>query len=649
MAAIIQTYQPREVDRVVSPTPVQAGQTALGNLAEGMGQIADAAWTFEDELATAHAYQVDTEFSNLLRETMDNPETGYRQTRGMAAVERGQQVLQDVQTRYREMVGHLNPRVREATLRSLESRWQTFVSAVQSHSTAQARAGVAGASRARISAATEDAAIAILNGDADAYANAELTVRATVEESAAYLAAEPAAQERMLREALSPLHTSVIDVVGAEQGARAALGYYWEHADEIATSDRLDIQPRLVAAASDEEGAEQGNAAFDEVIADPPQWEGSNLEPIAAEGGATELQNPAMRDYVGVMPEEDPEVAALRGPQMSVPTPQGFLDPQRPDLLPPQRGEYIPPAEFVPPPTIEEARAALDQIENPRVRAAAIESFDLRVTQWQAEQEQVHDQALAAAYEAVEQGAHPITGIPPNVRAMLTPQEQSQLISYSRNLASAMDPDTPDDVFYELSLLRETGDVQGLARALLNNRDRISGSDYRSFSNSLAAMQGGEDGDINFGTLRTVIDRELRLFNISTTSTATPDERALQMRVQNEIERWMRGSESLPDEGAIRQRTQELLVELTLDTNRVGDERTLRGVDIDFTGATSTATDDVTLDQMQAAADDNGLTVHGVRVSSDDLQATTGRLTAVLGRDPTAQEVFGALVRITTR
>ena len=146
-----------------------------------------------------------------------------------------------------------------------------------------------------------------------------------------------------------------------------------------------------------------------------------------------------------------------------------------------------------------------------------------------------------------------------------------------------------------------------------------------------------------------MIDRELRLFNISTTSTATPDERALQMRVQNEIERWMRGSENLPDEGAIRQRTQELLVELTLDTNRIGDSRTMRGVEIDFTGATSTATDDVTLDQMQAAADDNGLTVHGVRVSSDDLQAVTGRLTAVLGRDPTAQEVFGALVRLTTR
>ena len=198
-------------------------------------------------------------------------------------------------------------------------------------------------------------------------------------------------------------------------------------------------------------------------------------------------------------------------------------------------------------------------------------------------------------------------------------------------------------------MLRETGDVQGLARALLNNRDRISGSDYRSFSTSLATMQGGEDGDINFGTLRTVIDRELRLFNISTTSTATPDERALQMRVQNEIERWMRGSENLPDEGAIRQRTQELLVELTLDTNRIGDSRTMRGVQIDFTGATSTATDDVTLDQMQAAADDKGLTVHGVRVSSDDLQAVTGRLTAVLGRDPTAQEVFGALVRLTTR
>jgi hypothetical protein len=356
-----------------------------------------------------------------------------------------------------------------------------------------------------------------------------------------------------------------------------------------------------------------------------------------------------MRDYVGVMQEEDPEVAALRGPQMNVPTPQGFLDPQRPDLLPPQRGEYIPPAEFVPPPTIEEARASLDQIENPRVRAAAIESFDLRVTQWQAEQERVHDAALASAYEAVEQGAHPITGIPPNLRAMLTPQEQSQLISYSRNLAAGMDPDTPDDVFYELSLLRETGDVQGLARALLSYRAQISGADYRTFSTALASLQGGDGGDINFGTLRTVIDRELRLFNISTTSTATPDERALQMRVQNEIERWMRGSENLPDEGAIRQRTQELLVELTLDTNRIGDSRTMRGVEIDFTGATSTATDDVTLDQMQAAADDNGLTVHGVRVSSDDLQAVTGRLTAVLGRDPTAQEVFGALVRLTTR
>lgn len=701
MVAIVQTYQPREVDRVFSPTPVQAGQTAMGNLAQGMTDIADAAWTFEDELATAHAYQVDTEFSTLLRETMDNPETGYRQTRGLTAVQRGQEVLQEVQQRYRAMITDLNPRVREATLRSMEGRWQTFVSAVQSHSRAQARAGAAAASRARIEAAQEDGIRAILAGDPAGYETAMGVVRATIEDSPAYQAADPAERDRLMRNATSDLHVATLDVVASEQGARAALAYLDEHRDEMSTDDLLTLQPRLYSAAQDEEGAEQGNTAFDEVLAEPPAWGGlpeptigdevqnfglgnpaelqqsaydagdvalsseygvtvqqgftaderDMITDFSAGFGATELQNPAVRPYVGAVRVPDQSVMTGRR-YTSTPTPQGFVDTM--PLMPERPQAFIQPPEFVRPPTIEEARADLEQIENPRIRAAALESFDLRVTQWEAEQERVHDAAVAQAYDLVERGAHPITGIPPSTRAMLTPQEQSALITYSRNLAGALDPDTPDEVFYELSLLRDAGDTRGLAAALQANRTQISASDYRTFTTDLASMQAdaAEVPQINFGEVRTVIDRELRAFSVSTTSTASEEDRAIQMRVQNEVERWMRREAeggTMPDQGQVRAYTQELLTSITMDTWSIGDAVTMRGVQIDFDGVTQTPDDDLTIERLSDVAAANGLTVNGVSVSMEDLSQVEETLARSLGRAPTAREVWGALSRITLR
>lgn len=267
MVAIVRRYEPSVVEQRSTVVPVQAAQTSIGALADGLQAVGDAAWNAEDEIATAHAYQVDADFTDFMRITMDGDgegAAGYLASRGMEAVAGRETVLEQVQSRYRQMVESLNPRVRPATVRSLETRYQAFLGQVNRHADAQRRAAVAAAGVRRDEASRNAAIRAGILGDMDGFNTALAAIEGT---AADMYPNDPAAQAAYVQEHASDAYRAVAQGIAEESGDSAAWDFVEANQGRFETGDLWTMAEAYRGGALDERGMQAADAAVDAVIA----------------------------------------------------------------------------------------------------------------------------------------------------------------------------------------------------------------------------------------------------------------------------------------------------------------------------------------------------------------------------------------------
>jgi hypothetical protein len=195
-------------------------------LGSALSEMGGALWEMEDELATAHAYQTDAEWTDFLRRVQHGDgegDQGFYGLKGVDAINAREGVVGAVQEKYQELVESLNPRVRAATVRSMEARYQSFIKTANTFTAGQASVARSGAQASREKASILAAYYAIANGDNEEYNTQIAAVRAQIEESDRYRNATPMEQRAMMFGALENVTKRYIDHVKDTQGEEAAM------------------------------------------------------------------------------------------------------------------------------------------------------------------------------------------------------------------------------------------------------------------------------------------------------------------------------------------------------------------------------------------------------------------------------------------
>lgn len=686
MVAIVRRYTPQVTEQATPAREVRAPQTAVGELGRAFDDLGEAAWTYEDELATAHAYQVDAEFTDFMRVTMhgDGPEgesnSGYLAMQGMDATNALGDVVERVRSRYSELVSSLNPRVRAATVRSLETRYQSFLGQANRHAEAQARAARAaaasrrtGAAAAAVQATARDYMVAAALGDDTEMAALE---GAIADELVAQGLQEGTPQyDEAFRERTSWGTELLVTGIDAEQGPQAARTALTEgglidrlrpqeidsvvmpilrRATEADGRDIADAEVTAAIDASREQRVETEAAAppitasrFTDTPGEfllPGETLGGTAAPERTPGPDDGTRGGPAPDAVMLDPIDLPAPAFPDAPTVGMGQPTLSFSPPRPNVVEPPT--YVPPDWTAARERIIEATDG-----NPLARQAALERFEEQQEAYQQEMERVHDAALQQAQQIIlDNGGRvgTVDEIPYEIMQHLTPVEQENLRGFERTVRNNRNPETPDDVYYELHLAQEQGDAGRLGRLLLQNRDRISREHFTAFSAQHAAMVAGERqtiDDVNFGTMRTVIDRTMRGFGLDPN-----DDAETRMRLDVATTQWIdtqvRRNETVPTEPEINQYIRSQLTEITLNPPRPFNQRSRPAIEFDMANRTPDTEDDLTFDQLTIAADNGGLRIGDVDISLAQLVEARDILMETLERAPTMEELYGALSRM---
>jgi hypothetical protein len=694
MVAIVRRYDPREVERATPPRQVTAPQTSVGALGDALGDLGEAAWTFEDEIATAHAYQIDTEFTQFLTTAMsgDGTEnTGYLSQRGLDATGALPDLVESVRTRYQQMVQSLNPRVRPQTVRSMETRYQTFLRQANRHATAQASAGRAAAGAARANASRDAAIRAGIMGDTEAFTENLAAIEATAAE---LYPNDPDRATAYIREQGSDAHRAVVQGIAAENGASAAWEYVEGNPDVFETGDLWTMRDDYYEGAMTERGAAIADAVVADAILDATARPQAAAETLAAAEDATRLTASRFTDQPLSFSAPEPQGTALVAMADANPNmldPRQEMVPGGPDYsnLQPLVNETVrqmtprapapapafdigggvdlsfslPAPNLIEPPTyvppdFSAARDQIMQIENPLARQAALQRLEDNIESYEAQMQEVHDQALTQAQEIVleNQGrVGTVDRIPVEIMQHLTPTERETLRGFERTVRQNRQPETPDDVYYNLHLAYEQGDADRLGQLLLQNRHQIAPEQFTSFMARHAAMVAGERqsiDDVQWGSVRTVVDRTMRGFGINPN-----DDPGTQMMIDNRVSQWIEGqvrrNETVPTQPEIAAFISSQLVDTTINLD---GERRRRGmaIEFDFNGSTVSPDDDVTFEMLASAAgnvgmfnaENTGLTINGQDFTLPQLIEARDVLMETLQRAPTMDELWGALTRM---
>ena len=557
MVATIRMYEPGVVERRSSVVPTQAAQTSVGLLGEGLQQAGDAAWTFEDEIATAHAYQTDAEWNDFLRVTMhgDGEGTpGYLNSEMGDAVGGREGMIEALNSRYQDLVSSLNPRVRPGAVRSMESRYQTVLNQINQHAETQARRSTAAAAsgRAASAAAAMEADIhahlvASLSGDSEELARLEASFRDAILESGIPEGTPEFDEE--FRDYVSRGRQTLIQNIEAEQGPQAARDVYESEgfASGLRPEELMSVVGPMLNRATEADGRELTRRVFQEGVESAIRGaQPSVASPEAMPSVFSEMDRsaPSRTGFVtsdasrptsvfnppAAMPMRGPQdwmqtdlpvsnpIAARPAPYRPVSDPIGDIfgytqaarTTRASTTLFAARGETPRPVPVLPGDRVVQP-ARLMQIDynemrneiiantenNPLARAAALEEFDSMIEADMAQRERDHGRALEAARILIDESGGTDEGWN---RAMAAyghhfTQDERNTLWERRNsaLTQTYAPFDDEATVFGLTALEEAGQVEAYRQLLEANINNLTRSTATAASQTLARMIAGTD------------------------------------------------------------------------------------------------------------------------------------------------------------
>lgn len=690
MAMRVPQYERREVVQAQRPVGVAARQSGFGQVAKGLADVGQMFDQWQADVDEADAKAADTRYSDLVRKTLYEDGSGYLYAQGGDALSRRKEAAETLQKSYDDILGGLSPRARDMVQSSLENRRQSALTSVDRHAGGERITYLNGQADARVKSAIDDAVI-----DPGHIDRSLSIARNEIRETGARNGWSPEQTAAKIAEAEGSIHGGIVSRL-ANVDPQQALNYLNAHRDSMGAADVARLEGALVPEAKRRQGRLLGAAAL---RGDLPQqmiaarnFIGMNetdqretLQKFLAEGGTN--IDPAKTAWCAAFVNATLARAGNGGTGSNMA--RSFLnwgqavdEPQVGDVVVLERG--APPyghvgffAGFAPDGSIQilggnqggaaqggggvtvsnfpaskvlgyrradgteasgavgNGMAELIQIEDPDVRAAAIQEFNLMAGVAEQQQKAMQASAQTAGFALIEQGGD-IDGLTLDQKLAIGQEGMSSLRTYQAKVRAGEPVNTDSELFVELTREAATDPRSFAARDPLEWRNRLSDTDFKAFVQKQAEITKGETNPssaVTISTINTITKDLLVAAGIDGKKKAGAEKVA---KLQHGMLQWAQQFQAqnggrMPTNLEIIERANAMLLPVVIDPPGLFNSVNGRALDLDFDGVTP------------ADIADGDLKIGGERIEPEVIEAFVREFEAALGRAPTPQEVIEGL------
>ena len=698
MAMLVPQYQRQQVQQASRPVGVEAAQSGMGQITEGLGQVGQMFDQFQADVDEANAKRADTEYADRVRKTLYEDQTGYLYSQGGDALQRREQAAQTLQKDYDDILGALTPNQRKMAQAAMESRRQSSLTNVDRHVGAERITYLNDAGDARIRSAVDDAILDPGNLD-----RSLSITRNEVREKGARLGWAPEVVKAAEDEAVGQMHAGIVTRL-ANVDPEQALGYLNAHRDSMGAKAVASLEGPLVADAKRRKGRDIGVAAARGASGIGPDYYASIR--AAESGGNDAAKNPSstatgryqfIQSTWDGLRQKHPELGLTAGgrldPEQQERAIRAFTEDNARVLV--RAGVAVTngtlyAAHFLGAGTAAKVlRAGLDQsmsslvgagvmaankflngktvgdfiawaegkaggqaaqpteqaggvrailaIEDPDVRASAMQEYQLWSGQFAAEEKDRQDAAQQSAFAQIVAGGD-VNDLPLADKIALGQSGLSSLMDFQTKVRAKQPIETDPALFVELTQQAAADPEAFAARDPLDWLGKLSQSDWQAMTKKQADAMAGADPQraLTVSTIDTVSADVLTAAGIKTGAKASKKDATKQARFQEGLLRWAQDFQSTnsgkqPTHLQIREQANALLMQVVLDPPGLFNEQSGPAFTLDFEGVTP------------ADVLDGSLTVNGKDVPPEAVEAFVTAFEAALGRAPTPAEVVEGL------
>jgi uncharacterized protein (TIGR02594 family) len=254
MVAVIKRYNPQVSRQISAPTPVRATQTSAGALATGLNDVADTAQQWQDEIDTATAKKIDSQYSDLIRQELYG-DNGFMNLDGGNAIAAREDYSRRIEEQYNSSLENLTIGARQKAQSALEARRQSALQSMDRHASGERKTYLNSASEARMTTLANDAVF-----DFSVTNDRVKQITAEVYDYAARNGLPPEQRDLMMAKQTGAVYAQQVSRL-ANADPIAARDYLAEHRDEIAAADAQTLrtlESTIIPLAKKEEGRKLG-------------------------------------------------------------------------------------------------------------------------------------------------------------------------------------------------------------------------------------------------------------------------------------------------------------------------------------------------------------------------------------------------------
>lgn len=706
MNAIIQRTERQNIGSGGAPTLARAPEATGGqNLAAGLDDVADMFNVMQDEVDTADAKNADVAFNEQLNDLLYNDETGYMYARGGDAMARREKIGTDIKALHKSSLAGLSPAARRKAESALTSRMQSADLRINQHAATERRGYLNSASEARITSSVQNAVFAPENitselgvamqevrdiAAREGWSPEVLAVKEAEVRDQVYggvinrmSRVDPVRALEYLRDnrgqlsgkALSALEGTLVPMAkehqGRQLGASAALNGVDDtylaaiRTAESGGNDRaknpkssasgryqfidstwrmmMKKHPELGLTADGRFDPEQQERAIRAFTADNAKsLMSAGIEPTNANLYAAHFLGAGGAKTVLRAPDGT-SLSSLLGPGVMRANP--FLKGMTVSSFKAWSsrkggGQAIGFSEGNP----ADGMAEILEIEDPVVRKAAFDEYNLRQGVAQAQSAARVAEVSKELMQGIEQGGS-VADLDVETRTLLAGDVLEELRSYEKKKRSGEVIETDSQFFVDLSQMVTDDPAGFMAANPMEWRNQLDDTDFERFVSMQGQMKTEgpkKSAAPSVATMLSTSDAALRAAGITKTGKGSKPE--VYAQFQAEITRWSSANPiDASDPVKLQARINSMLVPVVINPPGV-----IRGKDtqegpafqIDFDGKQYDPDDDITMDDLL----DGTVTVNDIEVDPETMGMLAQLYLDKTGRDPSPQELLQAII-----
>lgn len=544
----------RQIVQAVRPVGVEAAQPGVGGAAKGLAEVGAMFDQWQADVDEGRAKEADTLYAERVRKTLYADGTGYLYAQGGDAMARRKEAADALQRDYEDIVGGLSPAARRMADQAMTARRMSALTNIDQHAGRERITYLNGQSEARIKGAVDDAildpgalgkSLAITRGeiadtgarlgwspeeiaskqqDAEAGMHSGIVSRlanANPVQALEYLGAH---RDKMAAGDVARLEGALIPEakryrgrqIGAQMAGGAGIGEAFQVARQFQgmneTAQRETLQQFLAegganidpsktawcAAFVNATLARAGNGGTGSNLARSfLNWGQAVDQPEVGDVVVLERGKPPFGHvgfFAGFAP--DGSIQILGGNQGGAAQGGGGVTVS---TFPPERvlgyrrasggGETAGPSPY----NTADRMGEILAIEDPDVRSAALQEFNLVSGVAQARQKEVQDAAQRAAWALIESGGR-VDDLPMEQRLTIGQEGMSTLRTYQEKVTRRESVETDPALYVELTRQAVEDPAAFAARDPMEWRLRLNDTDFKAFVQKQAERPEGETG-----------------------------------------------------------------------------------------------------------------------------------------------------------